>query len=233
MATNSHKKSAKKTGSERPWRAVVTKGSKVSAGASLHATSKTLRNSSSRGASKTLRGASEVRVTTTNRDAEVRVTSKITGTTLPEKILEKPYPRPRNKKPAKIDLEIKRKNDELRSKYLQTAKLYTAEDVRKIIAKNPQKSSDPSSKWKCEGRVFAIQDGEKDRFPVFQFADGQPLPIIKKILKALPEDLTPWQTAFWFQSANGWLDGKSPQECLTNEKEVITAAEQLGNLAIG
>ena len=209
MATNSHKKSTKKTGSERSWQTVVTKGSKGSRGASLHATSKTLRNSSS------------------------RVTSKITGTTPPEKILEKPCSRPRNKKPAKIDLEIKRKNDELRLKYLQAANLYTAEDIRNLIAKNPQKPSDPSSKWKREGRVFAIQDGEKDRFPVFQFADGQPLPIIKKILKALPEDLTPWQTAFWFQSANGWLDGKSPQECLTNEKEVIAAAEQLGNLAIG
>ena len=119
-------------------------------------------------------------------------------------------------------LGLRKKNAELRARYLRTTELYTAEDIQ-----------GPSAEWKREGRVFAIQDGEKDLFPAFQFADGQPLPIIQKILEALPEDLTPWQTAFWFQSANGWLDGKTPQECLKNESEVIYAAEQLGNLAAG
>ena len=84
-----------------------------------------------------------------------------------------------------------------------------------------------------EGRVFAIQDGEKDLFPAFQCADGQPLPIIKKILKALPDYLSPWQTAFWFESGNGWLDGEIPQECLKNESDLIDAAEQLAKPEIG
>ena len=119
-------------------------------------------------------------------------------------------------------LGLRKKNAELRARYLRTTELYTAEDIQ-----------GPSAEWKREGRVFAIQDGEKDLFPAFQFADGEPLPIIKEILEALPEDLTPWQTAFWFQSPNGWLDGKTPQECLKNESEVIYAAEQLGNLAAG
>ena len=127
-----------------------------------------------------------------------------------------------NEEWADIDREIARKNAELRARYLRTTELYTAEDIQGA-----------SAKWKREGRVFAIQDGEKDLFPVFQFVDGQPLLIIQKILEALPEDLTPWQTAFWFQSANGWLDGKTPQKCLTKESEVIDAAEQLGNLVVG
>ncbi len=127
-----------------------------------------------------------------------------------------------NEEWADIDLRIARKNAEMRARYLQTTELYTAEDIQ-----------GPSTKWKREGRVFAVQDGEKDLFPDFQFADGKPLPIIQKILEVLPEDLTPWQTAFWFQSANGWLDGKTPQKCLKNESKVIYAAEQLGNLAVG
>ena len=127
-----------------------------------------------------------------------------------------------NEECADIDREIARKNAEMRATYLQTTKLYTAEDIQ-----------GPSAKWKREGRVFAVQRDGEDLFPAFQFADGQPLPIIQKILEVLPEDLTPWQTAFWFQSANGWLDGKTPQKCLTKESEVIYAAEQLGNLAVG
>ena len=123
---------------------------------------------------------------------------------------------------ADIDLEIERDNAELRATYLQTTELYTPEDIQ-----------GPSTKWKREGRIFAIQDDGKDLFPAFQFADGQPLPIIKKILEALPEDMSPWQTAFWFESGNGWLDGEVPQECLKNESDLIDAAEQLAQPMIG
>ena len=132
-----------------------------------------------------------------------------------------------NEERANVYVRIARKNAELRARYLRTTKLCTAEDIREL---NPSASS---SEWKREGRVFAVQRDGEDLFPAFQFADGEPLPIIQKILKVLPEDLTPWQTAFWFQSPNGWLDGKIPQECLKNESKVIYAAEQLGNLVIG
>ena len=127
-----------------------------------------------------------------------------------------------NEEWAEIDREIERENAEMRAAYLQTMKLYTAEDIQ-----------GPSTEWKREGRVFAIQDGEKDLFPAFQFADGEPLPIIRKILEALPEDMCPWETAFWFESGNGWLGGEVPQECLKKESEVIDAAEQLAKPMIG
>ena len=127
-----------------------------------------------------------------------------------------------NEECADIDREIARKNAELRARYLRTTELYTAEDIQ-----------GPSSEWKREGRIFAIQHDGKDLFPAFQFADGQPLPIIQKILEALPDYLSPWQTAFWFESGNGWLGGEIPQECLKNESEVIDAAEQLSSPTIG
>ena len=134
---------------------------------------------------------------------------------------------------ADVDLEIERDNAELRATYLRTTKLYTAKDIREQVAKKPKNPSEPSSRWKREGRVFAIQHDGKDMFPAFQFADGKPLPIIKKILEALPDYLSPWQTAFWFESGNGWLGGKTPQECLRNESKVIDAAEQLSKPTIG
>ena len=106
-----------------------------------------------------------------------------------------------NEEWADVYVRIARKNAEMRATYLKTTELYTAEDIQ-----------GPSAKWKRAGRVFAIQDGEKDLFPAFQFADGKPLPIIKKILEALPDYLSPWQTAFWFESGNGWLGGKNPHK---------------------
>ena len=132
-----------------------------------------------------------------------------------------PNPNPLPKK-ADVYLRIARKNIEMRTRYLRTAELYTPEDIQ-----------GPSAKWKHEGRIFAIQDDEKDLFPAFQFSNGKPLPIIKEILEALPDYLGPWQTAFWFESGNGWLGGKTPQECLKNKSKVIDAAEQLAKPEIG
>ena len=125
-------------------------------------------------------------------------------------------------KKGDVYLRIARKNAEMRATYLQTTELYTPEDIQ-----------GPSTKWKREGRVFAIQHDGKDLFPAFQFADGKPLPVIKKILEVLPDYLSPWQTAFWFESGNGWLGGKTPRECLKNESKVIDAAEHLGNSVVG
>ena len=136
-------------------------------------------------------------------------------------------------KKADVYLRIERKNAELRATYLRTNELYTAEDIWEQAAKKPTNPSEPSAKWKREGRVFGVLDGEKYLFPAFQFADGQPLPIIKKILKVLPEDMSPWQTAFWFEAENGWLGGEIPQEYLENESELIYAAEQLAKPVIG
>ena len=136
-------------------------------------------------------------------------------------------------KKGDVYLRIARKNAEMRATYLQTTELYTAEDIWEQAAKKPTNPSEPSTKWKREGRVFAIQDGGKDLFPAFQFADGEPLPIIQKILEVLPDYLSPWQTAFWFESGNGWLGGKTPRECLKNESKVIDAAEQFAQPMIG
>ena len=94
-------------------------------------------------------------------------------------------------------------------------------------------SSEPASRWKREKRVFAVRAGSARLFPRFQFADGYPLPVIKEVLKCLPDDMTPWQIAFWFRSGNGWLDGRSPEEALDDEDGVLNAAERLREPAIG
>ena len=122
---------------------------------------------------------------------------------------------------ADIDLEIERDNAELRATYLQTTELYTAKDIQ-----------GPSTKWKREGRVFAVHDGEKDLSQLSNLLTGN-LCRSSKILEALPDYLSPWQTAFWFESGNGWLGGKTPRECLKNESKVIDAAEQLAKPTIG
>ena len=137
-------------------------------------------------------------------------------------------------KRADVDRELEQDNAELRARYLLEVQTYTAAEIHELMhgsqLRNP---SEPASRWRREKRVFAVRGGRAQLFPRFQFADGNPLPVIKEVLKRLPDDMTPWQIAFWFRSGNGWLDGKSPEEALSDEDSVLYAADRLHEPAIG
>ena len=81
---------------------------------------------------------------------------------------------------------------------------YTAAEFHELmhgsLLRNPSESA---SRWRREKRVIAVRAGGCQLFPRFQFADGHPRPVSKEVMKNLPEDMTPWQTALWFWSGNG------------------------------
>ena len=147
-----------------------------------------------------------------------------------EKILDvilSDAPRPRVENELEID------NARLRSRYFQETPLLTGAEVRAASGLNPRNKSEPASRWKREGRLFAVRRSGVDHYPAFQFADGAPRPIIKAILSALPKEVTGWQIAMWFASGNGWLDGDEPQERLSDTDAVVEAARRLADPAIG
>lgn len=135
---------------------------------------------------------------------------------------------------AAVDRELEQENAELRARYLREVPTYTAADIHELMhgsqLRNP---SEPASRRKREKRVFAVQVGCHQCFPRYQFADVRPRPIIEEVMKRLQVDMTPWQTAFWFWSGNGWLQGKSPEEALYDKEGVLNAADGLRNPAIG
>ena len=135
---------------------------------------------------------------------------------------------------ADVDRELEQDNAELRARYLREVPTYTAVDIHELMHGSKLSNlSESASRWKREKRVFAVRAGPAQLFPRFQLADGYPLPVIKEVLKRLPDDMTPWQIAFWFRSGNGWLDGRSPEEALGDEAGVLNAAERLREPAIG
>ena len=135
---------------------------------------------------------------------------------------------------AEFDRELEQDNAELRARFLREVPTCSAAEIREFQhgsqLSNP---SEPASRWKREGRVFAVRDGRVLRFPSFQFANGSPRPVIRNVLTRLPEGMTSWQIAFWFWSGNGWLDGRSPADALENETDVLNAADRLGEPTIG
>ena len=126
-----------------------------------------------------------------------------------------------------VDIDLEIENAEMRAEYLADNKLLTAQDVRDQWGLNPRNKSEPASRWKREGKIFAVRNGAIDLYPAFQFVDGSPRPVIKEILVEISEDFTAWQVAFWFASGSGWLNGEEPQNCLDQVDDVLMAATRL------
>lgn len=79
-------------------------------------------------------------------------------------------------------------------------------------------------RWLDERRVFSVPVGSEQRFPLFQFANGHPIPVIADALAALPADLSAWETAFWFVSSNTWLGGPTPLSFLESAPAAVIDA---------
>ncbi|WP_170418151.1 hypothetical protein [Ruegeria atlantica] len=82
--------------------------------------------------------------------------------------------------------------------------------------------------WKRSGKVFSVPYEGTDSYPSFQFAeDGTPHPLMEKVLKALPDDMTPWQRALWMATPKAELAGRSPANCIqTGDDRVVDIAAQ-------
>ena len=125
------------------------------------------------------------------------------------------------------EADIEADNAALRARYLVTVPSLTAAELHRAAGSAAANRSALAAGWKKEGRVFAITHKGIDRFPAFQFADGRPRPVVRRVLAALPDDMTPWQVAFWFASGNGWLADAAPQDRLDDSDAVVAAAERM------
>jgi hypothetical protein len=80
------------------------------------------------------------------------------------------------------------------------------------------------SRWMTAGRVFAVETPAGRRIPAFQLRDGEPRPIIARVLGALAGSLRGWELLLWFTASNGWLDGARPVDLLDKDPDAVVAA---------
>ncbi len=134
---------------------------------------------------------------------------------------------------ADIERELALDNLEMRRRYVEETPMLTAAEIHRSSGLKSRNTSEPASRWKAEGKTFALRMEGRNYYPAFQFMDGSPRPAVEAVLAELPTAMTPWQTALWFASANGWLDGDRPQDRLNDDAEVVQAARRLAEPAYG
>lgn len=115
-------------------------------------------------------------------------------------------------------------NAELRARFLQEVPSLTAAQVADLAGHRATNKSATATRWKTAGKVFSVVQGGRELFPTFQFADGQPRPVIHELLQILHNQLSAWELAFWFVSSNAWLDGSAPIGRLDDAGDVVLEA---------
>lgn len=134
---------------------------------------------------------------------------------------------------ADIERELALDNLELRRTYVTETPMLIAAEIHRLSGLHSRNTSEPASRWKAEGKTFALPMEGRNYYPAFQFVDGSPRPAVKAVLAELPATMTPWQTALWFASPNGWLGGDRPQDRLNDDAQVAQAARRLAEPAYG
>lgn len=117
-----------------------------------------------------------------------------------------------------------RRQAELRDTFLRSVPLLTSAAVGELGRSAARNASALASRWKKEGRIFAVPSGRADLYPAFQFdAHGQPRAIVAAVLHYFAGE-SDWARALWWTSPSGWLGGRRPLDLLDTEPEAIREA---------
>lgn len=119
-----------------------------------------------------------------------------------------------------------RRNAEARASLLEEFGALTAAQVADLAGSEAKNTSALAGRWRREGRLMTVEHHGTLYYPGFQFdSSGKPKPVVAEVLRYLGSpDVTSWQQALWFTSANGWLGGRRPVDLLDNEGDAVVAA---------
>ena len=109
--------------------------------------------------------------------------------------------------------------------FFQAHRSVTAPELADLTNSRAANRSARAHDWAKAGKVFSVNDGTTERFPVFQLRDGAPNPVIGRVLAALGGKLTPWQVAMWLTTPNAeFADWQTPLDRIDAEPDAVVAA---------
>lgn len=78
-------------------------------------------------------------------------------------------------------------------------------------------------RWLNEKKIFSVKHGASQRFPQFQFKDGEPLPVIAQVIQVFPESASGWDLAYFFTTPNASIGDRKPLELLRTDSDRIVS----------
>ena len=150
-----------------------------------------------------------------------------------ERVIEAVVPALTNRQtPAFIDQA--RRNAKARADFMRQHEMLDADQIHALYGSKARNRSALAARWRSDKKIFAVQRGGRFLYPAFQFdAQGLPRKVISKVLAALGDAVGGWQTALWFVTPSGWLDGEKPVDLLDRKPDaVLDAAADVAEPAV-
>lgn len=110
---------------------------------------------------------------------------------------------------------------------LESGDWLSARDIATLAGLTSENPSSRPSRWKREGRIFAIRHNGYDYFPIYALSKDsgfRPLPAMAEVLKVFAGQKDGWGLAYWFASVNSFLSGNRPQDLLITDSDRVVAA---------
>lgn len=106
-------------------------------------------------------------------------------------------------RPASVSQALR--NAELRTAFITEVGAMTAAEVAQLAGSKAKNSSALAGRWRSQRRIFAVPWGGEVLYPAFQFANGEPRPIIARVLQSFGERPSGWEVALWFATPSQYL----------------------------
>jgi hypothetical protein len=104
-----------------------------------------------------------------------------------------------------------------RQAFIRDVRCLTAEEVAREVGHGAKNLSATASRWTSEGKIFGVRWNGKMRYPKFQFRNGEARPVVARILKALGEDPSGWDRAYFFATPSSYLDNDMPMDRINDK----------------
>jgi hypothetical protein len=167
--------------------------------------------------------------------------SEVLGRMVPEKLRERQEQRIETLLSAMMDFDpldaaetrLDLRNAEKRQEFLRSFPVIEAQTIHKLAGHAGTNASQTAASWRAARKILGLPFGGKIVYPRFQFdADGQPFALMRDVLKALPDEMTPWQIAFWIVSPNAQLDLAAPIDAIRKGDGMAIAAAERERLEV-
>lgn len=116
-----------------------------------------------------------------------------------------------------------------RSSILQGGDFILPKEVSRLAGYSETNPSVYPNKWKRSGKIFAIQNDNKDYFPFYALNPRnkyQPREQVGEVLRIFGNSKDAWGMALWFASLNSFLDDERPQDILATDPDRVVAAAE-------
>lgn len=117
------------------------------------------------------------------------------------------------------------RNADLRTAFLAEVGALRSGEVAQLAGSRARNSSALAGRWRSERRIFAVPWGGEFLYPAFQFADGEPRPVIARVLQSFDGRPSDWEVALWFATPSPYLPRNTrPLEQLGDPDALVAAA---------